>query len=372
MIVGCIGSSKDTPRVRSSKSKSCESYYSYWILFKFAYPPSHICNVDESGCNASKSELAKVLAKKEVKNVHAQIPSEKEWLSVLTSINVAGGSTPHFFIFKGKKRLKDYIHLCRASSTMVMQEKRCVTSYLFSRWMDHFIEQLEELGDLSPTNKHLILLDGYKSHVTLGVIQKAKKHGIDLVSLPSQTSHALQPLDVACFKPFKGTFKVYRNKWMIENNGKKVEKDTLAHWVDLALNRALSKHNILAGFRATGIWPLNLERMQQKMEPSKPYYSIPSEKLIVEEIMEEDLPRGEEDRRCFFVEDEGDLNCKIDTGPEHVPSINQFLKLPKKAVQAPKVLHEPLIDYSQSQLLTSNEHIKSIEEIAHKKHIESQ
>ena len=115
-----------------------------------------------------------------------------------------------------------------------------------------------------------------------------------MLSLPSHTSHALQPLDVACFKPFKTVFRAYRDKYMMDNHGGKVEKDTLAYWEDLALTKALSKSNIMAGFRAIGIWPFNLERMQTKMGPSKPFYPIPSCKVIVSKIMDEDLPRGED------------------------------------------------------------------------------
>ena len=122
--------------------------------------------------------------------MHAQIPNEREWLSVLTFINAASASIPHFFIFKGKRRLQDYIQLCGAGTTMAMQENGYMTSYLFSRWMDHFIEQLEELGNLSPSNRHLIVLDGHKSHFTLDVIQKAKEHGVDMINLPSHSSHA--------------------------------------------------------------------------------------------------------------------------------------------------------------------------------------
>ena len=84
-----------------------------------------------------------------------------------------------------------------------------------------------------------IILDGHKSHLTLEVIQKAKEHGVDMLSLPSHTSHVLQPLDVACFKPFKTAFRAYRDKYMMDNHGGKVEKDTLAYWVDLALTKAL-------------------------------------------------------------------------------------------------------------------------------------
>ena len=164
---------------------------------------------------------------------------------------------------------------------MKMQEKGYMTSYLFSKWMDHFIEQLEESGNLSPINRHLIILNEHKSHVTLEVIQKAKAHGIDMLSLPSHTSHALQSLYVTCFKPFESAFKGYRNKLMLQNNGGRVEKEILAQWIDMALEKAPPKSNIKARFRSIGIWPLNLDKMEAKMDSSKPYYSIPSHQIIV-------------------------------------------------------------------------------------------
>ena len=232
---------------------------------------------------------------------------------------------------------------------MTMQEKGYMTSYLVLRWMDHFIQQLEELEDLSPTNTHLIILDGHKSHVSLKVIKKAKAHGVDMISLPSHTSHVLQPLDVACFKPFKTTFKAYRNKWTIQKNGEKVEKQTLAHWVDLSLKRALSTSNIKVGFRATGIWPLNLEKMQHHMGPSRTIHSRPSEKLMEYEIMEDDLPEGAENARHFYIEkEEGAIAAEVSGEPETPSRIGQFLKLPQRMIQAPRIVDEPLFDYSQS------------------------
>ena len=159
---------------------------------------------------------------------------------------------------------------------------------------------------------------------------------MDMISLPSHISHALQPLDVTCFKPFKTTLKTYKNKWIVENNCGKVEKETLAHWVDLSLKRALSNSNVMAGFRSTGIWPLSLEKMQQKLTSSKTHYSIPSETLIRYEIMKEDLPRGEGNTRHFYIEDEDegfDGRTKGLHGgaePENSIGISQFLKLLKE------------------------------------------
>jgi hypothetical protein len=48
-----------------------------------------------------------------------------------------------------------------------------------------------------------------------------------MITLPSHTSHALQPLDVACFKHFKTPVKKERNIAMVRKNYTKPNKITL-------------------------------------------------------------------------------------------------------------------------------------------------
>ncbi len=81
----------------------------------------------------------------------------------------------------------------------------------------------------------MLILDGDGSHVTLEVIEQARKFGLDMITLPSHTSHALQPLDVAYFKPFKSAFRKERDITMVKMNYTEPDKITLAGWVDKAL-----------------------------------------------------------------------------------------------------------------------------------------
>jgi hypothetical protein len=71
---------------------------------------------------------------------------------------------------------------------------------------------------MSFTNKHLLILDGHDNHVTLETIEHAKDIGLDMITLPFHTSHALQPLDISCFKPFKITFKKDKDVAMSRSN----------------------------------------------------------------------------------------------------------------------------------------------------------
>ena len=95
-------------------------------------------------------------------------------------------------------------------------------AYQFGKWTDHFIRILRDKDNLSITERHLLVLNGHKAHLTLEVVQKVKRNGIDLLTISFYTSHGLQPLDVLCFKP-------YKNILCVKNHGVKVKKEELAN-----------------------------------------------------------------------------------------------------------------------------------------------
>jgi hypothetical protein len=65
---------------------------------------------------------------------------------------------------------------------------------------------------------HILILDGHGSHVTLKAIEQAQTLGLNMVILPSHTSHALQPLNVNYFKFFKIAFKKEKDNNMVRSN----------------------------------------------------------------------------------------------------------------------------------------------------------
>jgi hypothetical protein len=53
-----------------------------------------------------------------------------------------------------------------------------------------------------------------------------------MITLPLNTSYALQPLDVFYFEPFKTTFRKVKHAIIYKNNHMELDKITLAKWVD--------------------------------------------------------------------------------------------------------------------------------------------
>jgi len=95
---------------------------------------------------------------------------------------------------------------CERHVGMAMQANAWMTSELFHAWIQHFIKNVKDLGGISKTERHLLIVDSHTSHVTLEVALTAKEEGINILTLPSHTSHGMQPLDVNVFGPFKTYF----------------------------------------------------------------------------------------------------------------------------------------------------------------------
>jgi hypothetical protein len=152
---------------------------------------------------------------------------------------------------------------------MVMQSKAWMTTFLFKEFVSFFKRFIP--SGISLTNKHLFILDGHGFDVTLEVIGQVKEFELDMITLPLPKFHALQPLNVACFKPFKITFRKEINITMVRRKFIKPNKITLVRWVDLALDLTLTRKNIMLRFKVIGIWPFNPRAMDLKTGPSTLY-----------------------------------------------------------------------------------------------------
>ncbi|MCO5556253.1 hypothetical protein L7F22_009799 [Adiantum nelumboides] len=139
-------------------------------------------------------------------------------------------------------------------------------------------------------SRHLLILDGHGSHVSLEVVASAHEAGIDIVTLPAHTSHKLQPLDVSIFKSLKGNFKKERAIWQLKIANSQATKGELASIASKAITLSLTKENIKAGFRATGIWPHDANAVSFEGMPCN-HIAMINENIQVDEV----IPHVDED-----------------------------------------------------------------------------
>jgi hypothetical protein len=100
----------DCGRARGLCSENVSSFYeNLEVMLAKRYEASHIWNCNELGAQVGRNGGGRVLAKTGARSIHSVILKEREWLSVLVCMNVAGYHIPNFYIFHGKSFQLDYI-----------------------------------------------------------------------------------------------------------------------------------------------------------------------------------------------------------------------------------------------------------------------
>lgn len=138
------------------------------------------------------------------------------------------------------------------SKVFMNKKSAYINAQLFLKWLrEHFIP-------MKPQGKVLLILDGHSSHSSaVDMLEIAKDKDIILLCLPSHTTSALQPLERAVFKPFKTFFTAETNLHTRTNPQKRINRQQSGKLIGRAWIRATTPANAIAGFRGSGIYPLN-------------------------------------------------------------------------------------------------------------------
>ncbi|XP_072036875.1 uncharacterized protein [Amphiura filiformis] len=131
-----------------------------------------------------------------------------------------------------------------------------VTSIAFEKWFDElFVPYVNKyVKPILKEKKIILLLDGHRSHETLHLLTEAKKHDIEIVCLPPNTTHVLQPLDVSCFKSLKCKWDSLNERYCREHHGSFVTKGNFTRIFSQAWNQ-VSPQVVSNGFSRIGICP---------------------------------------------------------------------------------------------------------------------
>jgi hypothetical protein len=98
--------------------------------------------------------------------------------------------------------------------------------FLFKEFLSFFNKSIPSGTSLN--KQHLLVLNGHGSHVMLEAIEHVIFFESDMITLPSHTSNALQPLNVFYLKSSKTPFRKVGDATMSKNNHMELNKIILA------------------------------------------------------------------------------------------------------------------------------------------------
>ncbi|CCT63413.1 related to transposase [Fusarium fujikuroi IMI 58289] len=219
-------------------------------------------NVDEVGMMEGIGMNGLFLGHQSKKSVLIRQPGSRAWITILECISATGKVLRPTVIFKGKTVqqqhfpenldfLEDWEFAC--------SDKGWTSNKLALVWLRKvFIPSTQPEKKNEP---RLLILDGHGSHVTEDFLWECYNNNIYLLFLPAHASHVLQPLDVAVFGPLKRAYRHLLLDLTSVSDDSHVGKITFLYTYDKARREAITKSNAIAGFKATGLWPVNLAKV---------------------------------------------------------------------------------------------------------------
>ena len=199
--------------------------------------------------------------------------------------NASGYAVPPFFIFCGKRLLPELLAGASPGVSAAMSDSGWSNSVIFRE--DYLTKHLIKF--LPDRQKHpvLLILDGHKSHVSVGLAEWAKSENIILFVLPAHTSHILQPLDVSCYGPLQRIYDNICHKYTRES-ASTITRYNICDLACRAYGKAMCPANLQAAFRKTGIYPLQTDVIPAEyLKPSEVFLSAPAASEVVDAHTEE-------------------------------------------------------------------------------------
>jgi hypothetical protein len=237
--------------------------YLHGKIDQYQIDPRHSYNIDEKGfligiIGRSKRIFSRRMWEK--KEVTASLQDgNRAWITLLACICADGSALPPSLIYEAANKgiQSAWVEDIKAGKHDVF-----ITSSP-SGWTNNGIglARLEQVFDRCTKEKarrsyRLLVLDGHGSHITMDFIDYCDQNRILLAILPPHSTHTLQPLDVAMFKPLSTAYSAELSKHLHRSQGLvPITKGDFFPLFWNAWNASFKESTILSSFKSTGISP---------------------------------------------------------------------------------------------------------------------
>jgi hypothetical protein len=201
----------------------------------------------------------------------------RKWITVVAAVSAAGDQLLPTVIFPGsanslQSTWVDDVKAGKHDVFLTATASGWSNNDLGLAWLEQVFNRCTKEKARHGRDWRLLILDGHGSHVTNDFIDYCDDHWILLAILPPHSTHTPQPLDVVLFKPLSTVYSNQLSSHLQCNQGLVSTRKCdffLLFW--RAWEVLFRKETILKSFEATGIWPMNRERVLKRFchEPPK-------------------------------------------------------------------------------------------------------
>ena len=121
--------------------------------------------------------------------------------------------------------------------------------------------------------KKILIGDNLSSHFSQEVLKSAEENNVSFVCLPANSTHLLQPLDVAFYGPLKRSWRKIPDEYKASGRktGSTLSKDRFPTLLRKLQDKVgLISENLISGFNKCGIHPINAQRVLSQLPDGEP------------------------------------------------------------------------------------------------------
>ena len=247
-------------RARASTRECIDSYFA--LLENtlqetgLADYPALYFNMDETGF-ALDPKPNKTVHLRGEKNALSISSGSKAQVTVITCVSATGQTIPPLIVWKRKTMPPEMATGEIPGTHYGFSENGWTNSILFDSWFKKLFMRYV------PACRPLILfMDRHSSHYCPDTLALAAENGIIVFMLPPNTTHLTQPLDKGVFGPFKQHWRRVCHDFKTSHPGQVINDYNFCRLFSKAWLESMTTSNIVAGFRTTGIYPLDRDAIQ--------------------------------------------------------------------------------------------------------------
>ena len=219
--------------------------------------------MDEAGARIGCPTGQHVIVPTDVTELYTASPENRKSVTIVETVFADGREPlPPFIITPGKKIMENWVSdNLKGTERITCSPTGYTNNEIVMEYLDHLIEYTRA-GPTKPWK--LLLLDGHESHHYEPFQLKATENHIKLLYFPSHLTHALQPLDVGVFRPWKHYHSLAVQAALRSLDFNYTISSFFRDLVSIR-KQTMQYHTIVNAFKDSGMWPVSSKNGINKM-----------------------------------------------------------------------------------------------------------
>ena len=217
--------------------------------------------MDETGIMEGMRAAQKVLMPSSMKKVWVKQQKRNTWTTIIECVSAEGNYLPPVVIWQGKSVQQQWF-----PDDLIQFDKwkfsASTNGYsnndIGLKWLIDVFLSRTQYGRL---DWRLLVIDGHKTDATDEFMLRCLENKVWVAWLPAHSSHATQPLDVGVFSFLKRRYRAHTDELALLTDADDLTKGDFLECYGRARKEALTIKNGRAGWKATGLWPVDVTKV---------------------------------------------------------------------------------------------------------------